>query len=183
MKVLILFSGGIDSTSLIPYYQNLNYQIELLFINYGQIAAVHEFSSAKNISVYYGIPLQLIELEKLGRFSGKITARNSFLIFTAIMYTQIEKGIISLGIHSGTEYPDCTPHFIIALQELLNKQELVSIRIDVPFIKMYKNEIWEYAKTNKVPLELTYSCELGLDQPCDKCSSCKDLIALHGTRN
>jgi 7-cyano-7-deazaguanine synthase len=53
------------------------------------------------------------------------------------------------------------------------------IRIGVPFIKWNKRMIWDYCKTKKIPLEITYSCELGQDQPCGQCLSCKDLEALH----
>lgn len=44
---------------------------------------------------------------------------------------------------------------------------------------MNKIEVWEYAKSKRVPINLTYSCELGLKQPCGKCPSCKDLIILY----
>ncbi len=183
MKILILFSGGIDSTSLIPYYLDLDYQVELLFINYGQASFNHETNSVKSIASFYNLPVKHIDLSNLGKFSGKILARNSFLIFSAIMYSQIEKGIISLGIHKGTDYPDCKPIFLDALQNLLDKQELNSIKIDTPFIEMYKNEIWDFAHRNNVPIDLTYSCELGLKQPCKFCPSCKDLIKLYESAN
>ncbi len=39
--------------------------------------------------------------------------------------------------------------------------------------------VWSYCKRLGVPVELTYSCEMGKDQPCGKCLSCKDLEKLY----
>ena len=54
-----------------------------------------------------------------------------------------------------------------------------NIIITTPFINFIKNEIFAYCKQNEIPLDLTYSCEIGGEQPCDKCDSCKDLKKLY----
>ena len=57
------------------------------------------------------------------------------------------------------------------------------IKIDAPFLTFYKSQIYDYCIKEKVPLNLTYSCELGLKQPCGKCLSCKDLEKISARKN
>jgi 7-cyano-7-deazaguanine synthase len=56
------------------------------------------------------------------------------------------------------------------------------VNISTPFIDWKKNEIYNYTKKNKIPVHLTYSCELGEKQPCGKCKSCKDLEYLYAKK-
>lgn len=183
MQTLILFSGGIDSSALIPYYKNLDSEVELLYINYGQNAYQKEWKSALRVAEFYQLQISKIELKGIQNLSDEIIGRNLFLISTAILHKQKDHGIISIGIHSGTNYKDCEPEFISICNRILIEQSLLSLKIDAPFISMQKNEIWEFANQNNVPLDLTYSCELGLNQPCNSCPSCKDLIKLYGTKD
>jgi 7-cyano-7-deazaguanine synthase len=50
-----------------------------------------------------------------------------------------------------------------------------------PFVDWNKVDIAIYCVTEGLPMDLTYSCELGLDQPCGRCKSCIDLMTLEGT--
>jgi 7-cyano-7-deazaguanine synthase len=88
------------------------------------------------------------------------------------------EGIISLGIHSGTKYADCSPSFIELNQKIINLCTNGNIIIDCPFLFMNKNDIYKHFLKSTIPIELTYSCELGKDTPCGKCLTCLDLKAL-----
>ena len=57
------------------------------------------------------------------------------------------------------------------------------ITLSAPFVDWTKKQIFDYCRLEKIPLELTYSCELGKNQPCGECSSCKELTALYETKN
>jgi len=178
-NTLVLTSGGIDSSACVDYYINGGFSVAGLFIDYGQISAPKEESAAMNISKYYNIPLQKIKLTGFRKWSdGYIPGRNAFLLHGALMAFKHDTGIISIGIHTGTNYNDCSESFIETMQSSFDLYTDGCIRIGVPFIKWNKRMIWDYCKTKKIPLEITYSCELGQDQPCGQCLSCKDLEAL-----
>ena len=76
-------------------------------------------------------------------------------------------------------YPDCRPEFVTAAQIALNlaRKRFVEsnhiIEIETPIIHMSKVDIIKEGLSLKAPLELTYSCYNGGDQPCLECDSCQ----------
>jgi 7-cyano-7-deazaguanine synthase len=181
-NVVVLLSGGIDSTASIEFYLRQKFNVKALFINYGQIAAKKELVAAKKIANHYKIKLDKVVVRNLMTFSsGEIIGRNAFLLTTALLNFKQKNGIISIGIHDGTTYPDCTKKFIKDMQEIFDIYKNGAIQIGVPFLDFKKIEIWAYSQEHKVPLDLTYSCELGKMQPCGKCLSCKDLEILYAS--
>ena len=81
---------------------------------------------------------------------------------------------VAIGIHTGTPYYDCTKAFLDDCQRILDGYFSGTVGVEAPFLKHWKSDIIQYAKENKVPLDLTYSCLMQDKQPCGKCSSCKD---------
>lgn len=179
-QTLVLLSGGIDSTACLNYYLGLKHQTSVLFIDYGQSSRQQERIAVRKISNHYDVPLTVIRVKGFREWKdGFIQGRNGFLLYTALLAFDFPSGIISLGIHSGTSYSDCSEYFVKRMQETFDIYAKGCIQIDAPFLKWTKREIWEYCRENNVPLKLTYSCELGLKQPCGKCLSCMDLEALN----
>ncbi|HDZ40861.1 MAG TPA: hypothetical protein ENH59_04180, partial [Bacteroidetes bacterium] len=79
-NVLVLFSGGIDSTSCIHYYQKLDYNVIGLFIDYGQPAANQERIAVEKISDILGIDIIKIKSKiALNNKGGFIQGRNLLL--------------------------------------------------------------------------------------------------------
>jgi len=176
---LILLSGGIDSTACVHYFQKEKYKVKSVFVDYGQKARERELSSAKKISECYNIEFNKVVVKTSKEFSsGEILGRNAFLIFAVIMYQKTIPGIISLGIHSGTPYYDCSEEFVNNINDILNGYTGGRVLLHAPFLKWDKYMIYQYCKDNEVPIHLTYSCENGTVPPCGKCLSCKDRKAL-----
>lgn len=178
--VLVLLSGGIDSTALLKYYLNLQYRTTSLFINYGHLSNSHEYNSAKKISDHYNIKIAKIDIDFHKKFSaGNILGRNLMLISNALTYFQNGTGTIAIGIHSGTEYNDCSNFFMESIKILFDLYSDGKIQVEAPFINMRKQEIWQYCIDNNVPVVLTYSCENGIVPSCGNCLSCKDKESLN----
>ena len=156
---LVLFSGGIDSTALIHYYIKQGFNVKGLFVNYGQIARKKELQSANDIALHYGIELDYVQFTTSQTFSqGEITGRNAFLVMATIISRPDFKGILSLGIHSGVPYYDCTESFVKDINKILEGYTDGQVVLDAPFLKWDKKMIYEYCKDNAVPVHLTYSC-------------------------
>ncbi len=178
-NVLVLFSGGIDSSSCIHYYQKLGYNVKGLFIDYGQPAANQEKIAVEKISDILKIDiLQFKSKNDLNIKGGFIQGRNLLLFAISLTSFPFTKGIISLGIHSGTNYPDCSQTFVELNQQMLDLYTGGNIILDCPFLNMNKQDIYNYFLKIGIPLELTYSCELGGEIPCGECLTCMDIKKL-----
>lgn len=178
-NVLLLFSGGIDSTACIQYYLDLGYLINPLFIKFGQLSESFELKSAKKICKYYGLNLIELKVETKNTFStGEILGRN--LMFLSIaLFNLMNNEVIVLGVHFGTGYYDCSEEFVSNFKNIVSESTNGTARLETPFVNWNKRQIWEYCKVNKIPVELTYSCEKGQNPRCGKCATCRDLNILY----
>ena len=178
--VLVLASGGIDSTACIRFYLDQHEEVQALFVNYGQLSAKREQQAVLLISNYYKIPLRSIRCKgSLRKNGGLIHGRNAFLLYLALMEFPATHGFIAIGTHSGTPYYDCSTPFFSSSQKVFDIYTNGAIRIGIPFLNWKKPDILTFCKQRNVPIDLTYSCELGLNQPCGHCNSCLDLEAVH----
>lgn len=168
-----------DSTATLSYYMELKYNIIGLFIDYGQAASKIEIDSARAVASHYKIKLETFQFTSgMEYYQGEIPGRNGFLIFAAILSHPKHVGIISLGIHSGSTYYDCSPDFVERMNIFLEKYTTGQVILDAPFLRWDKRMIYQYGIDKKVPFNLTYSCENGSQPPCGRCNSCLDRRAL-----
>lgn len=178
--VSILLSGGIDSAACVAFYLEQNFGVHGVFVDYGQVAAERELGAAKAVAMHYHIRIDRLAWTGLHtKKGGLIVGRNAFFLVGALMELPNSTGIVAIGIHSGTEYVDCDPIFVRRMQSMFDAYTNGRAQIGAPFLKWTKRDIWTFCRSHEVPVELTYSCELGLDQPCGKCLSCRDLELLH----
>jgi 7-cyano-7-deazaguanine synthase len=174
-KILILLSGGIDSTACLHYYQTKGNPLQGLFLDYGQPAAERESDAAAKIADHYRVPFAQLKLSGCSRKSpGLITGRNAFLVFAALLERQSGVSSIALGIHSGTPYWDCSSDFVTVIQRLFDAYTDGKVRLRTPLLEWSKGQVVHYCIEQRIPLPLTYSCESGNSKPCGICLSCKD---------
>jgi len=179
-KVLVLLSGGVDSTACVNYYLDQRFDVRGLFIDYGQLANKRELNSATRVASHYGIELITASFSSPRYFSiGEIVGRNAFLVIAALLVEPKLSGIVSLGIHSGVPYYDCSESFVKDIAGLLDGYTDGKVKLDAPFLKWDKAMIYAYCKEKNVPINLTYSCEAGTSPPCGKCLSCQDRNTLN----
>ena len=176
---LVLISGGIDSTACADFYLSQGFSVRALFVQYGQLAVQKEGEASQQVCDHYRVPLTVVSCEGLmEKTGGVIRGRNAFLLFTALMEFNAQSGVIAAGIHAGTSYTDCSKRFLASIQVIFDDYTDGRIRVCAPFLDWSKQDIWEYCIDRRVPLDLTYSCELGKNQPCSECLSCRDLESL-----
>jgi 7-cyano-7-deazaguanine synthase len=178
-EVLVLLSGGIDSTACLDFYTDLGRAPCALFVDYGQPASRIEADAAKAVAAHYSVPL--ISLTWFGhqtKHDGLIPGRNCFLISAALMERPRSASLIAIGVHAGTDYADCGQQFLERMQAILDVYENGSVQLTAPFVTWTKADIVAYCAIRKVPVHLTYSCERGTEPSCGSCLSCKDRRSL-----
>ncbi|SFF72568.1 7-cyano-7-deazaguanine synthase [Halobacillus alkaliphilus] len=179
-NVSILLSGGLDSTTLIEYYKQYNYEINGIHFQYNQSAKNTEWEACKNIANYYDIEVKNLKLGlPILNFEGQIQCRNSLFIFGAAANIKPSENVtLAYGAHSGTPYYDCSINFVSSAQTILDGYFGGTVSIEAPFIRWSKEDILKFSLMKKVPIELTYSCEKKEYIECGKCPSCLDRRAL-----
>jgi 7-cyano-7-deazaguanine synthase len=176
---LVLSSGGIDSTACIKYYQDQGFEVQGFFVDYGQRARLREYESVQKIAAFYKIKIDSMTVQNHGTLPyGEIKGRNAFFIMAALLTNHDFVGLISLGIHAGVPYYDCSNEFLKKISLIVSEYSDGQIKVDAPFINWDKKMIVSYCREVGVPMHMTYSCENG-DEPCGKCLSCLDRSALN----
>lgn len=178
-KVLVLTSGGIDSTACLIYYKEMGYYVEAIFVDYGHPANPVERDHISNLCSKLNVPLNILELRGANiNDADEIRGRNAFLILAALVAKPDFAGMLSLGIHSNSPYYDCGLRFINLMQNLVSDYTQGAVQLDLPFMEMDKVTVVDYCRVHDVPLDLTYSCQVGGEPPCGNCPSCKGRNAL-----
>ena len=173
-EVLVLLSGGIDSAACLDFYLDLGRTPCALFVDYGQLAAQPELRAALAVADYYSVPIMCLRCEGASsKSTGLISGRNAFLVSAALLECPKSVKVIAAGIHSGTDYSDCSGNFVDKMQAVLDVYDEAGMQFAAPFLDWNKAHLIKYCLMRDVPLELTYSCERGFP-PCGKCLSCKD---------
>ena len=201
--VVVLLSGGLDSSTVTGIAKKSNAKIFGLSFDYGQrhkkelnsalkIAKhfdIKEFKIIKlDLSLWGGssltdnqqnIPTNGIETNKIP--NTYVPGRNTIFISIALSYAEaVDADFIGLGVNAldYSGYPDCRPDYIKKFQELAylaNKRgrENNPIKLWTPLIDLNKEKIFQLAFDNNVPLDKTWSCYSGEAKPCGKCDSCR----------
>ena len=178
-KVWLLLSGGIDSAACLAFYLKAGFRVECFHISFGQPASEHEQAAAERVARHFDVPLTVLHWSGSGGFmAGEIIGRNAFLFLGALIETGKNKGILATGIHSGTPYFDCSQTFLSSLQTVFDGYCDGRVQLAAPFLEWSKQQVFEFCESEGVPIDLTYSCESGTDQPCGRCLSCLDRSVL-----
>lgn len=171
MKVHVLCSGGMDSATLAFHYRSLGHDLALHWIDYGHESRAMEWIAARWVSGAIGAPLHSHTATDLVPSGGEVLGRNRRFVETIAPHVGVP-ALVALGIHSGCEYEDTKPPFVVQMQRWLDARFGGLVQMDCPFLHMTKAEIAEVAEALAVPVEQTYSCDLAGPAPCGQCRSC-----------
>lgn len=176
-SVLVLASGGMDSSTLVALAKADAGSVEALFVNYEQACCSAEEAAARQISSALGCTLRVVRYRGGTFAAGEIRGRNAFLIHTALLEFPWRSGTVMIGIHAGTPYRDCSQNFLQLMQRSFDFHSGGAISLVAPFITWTKRDIHQLAVDLGVPFDKTYGCEVG-NVPCGNCRSCRDRQAL-----
>ena len=202
-KSVVLFSGGLDSTTMLAIALSKNEEVYPLTIFYGQRHFI-EIKKAKQILKHYNLEQNAVEFElnlslfnKTSLINQKMKIRDQMsqeipstyvpsrnLIFASIAsgYAEtINASKIYIGVNSldYSGYPDCRPEFIEALNQTISvgtKKGVESgLKIETPLLYLTKKEIIELGISLGVDYSMTHSCYNPSEDglSCGKCDSCR----------
>ena len=174
IPVVVLASGGIDSTALIHRYKAAGEQIKIIHFQHGQPSGRSEYRAVRLVSRRYGLKVKVVRLGfNMFLRGNELLGRNALFVLIASSLSP-PPARISLGIHQGPEYYDISPGFVADCQRILDGYFGGTVSLEAPFLNDTKLDIINYCRRGKVPLHLTYSCQMKNSPPCGRCPSCLD---------
>lgn len=110
-----------------------------------------------------------------------VPGRNTVFLSIALSLAEAKKAeAIYLGINAVdySGYPDCRPEYMSAFQHLAALSSKVGLegkapKLVAPLVMDSKVDIVARALRLGIPIELTWSCYQGEDEPCGLCDSCR----------
>jgi 7-cyano-7-deazaguanine synthase len=172
--------GGIDSTTLVPYLRRGGFAVWGVHFDYGQPASTMERRALSSISNHFHIDVSLQEVRPSIRLDADgFRCRNAILLMSAAQSCE-GPCVLAIGIHSGTPFYDCGATFLGKVKALIADYSGGTIRVVAPWLDLTKADVVVIARELGVPLQLTYSCQVGQEQPCGRCLSCRDREATIG---
>jgi len=209
MKIVVVFSGGMDSTVLLHHLLHEGHEVKALSVNYGQRHG-RELDAARGLCKLLSIEHREVDLSSIapllsasaltnttstipeGHYqddSMRITVvpnRNMILLSVAASWAINEKfDAIAYGAHHGDHaiYPDCREEFVTPLAEAIRRADWHEVSLLRPFIGWTKTDICRRGAELNVPFELTWSCYNGGELHCGRCGTCterREAFALAG---
>ncbi|ALW90141.1 7-cyano-7-deazaguanine synthase QueC [Deinococcus actinosclerus] len=201
-RAVVLLSGGLDSSTVLGMATCDGYACTALSFRYGQRHTV-ELERAAKVAAHFGAAHRVIDInigsfggsaltdENIvvptdGTAEGVIPptyvpGRNTVFIAVGLSLAEaIDAERVFLGINAVdySGYPDCRPEYLAAYQTLADLATKAGLEgrgavLTAPLAELTKADIVREALAVGVPIDVTWSCYQGGEEPCGVCDSCR----------
>jgi 7-cyano-7-deazaguanine synthase len=184
---VVLFSGGLDSSTCLAVAREDGFAPHALAVRYGQRHAF-ELRAAERVAQAMQVPLKVVDLDLRAIGGSALTAelevpkdapmgagipvtyvpaRNTVLLALALGYAEVlgaEDLYLGVNAIDYSGYPDCRPAFIEAFEWLANLATAAAVegrakyKLHAPLIALSKADIVRLGTRLAVPYALTHSC-------------------------
>ncbi|GLR69645.1 7-cyano-7-deazaguanine synthase QueC [Agaribacter marinus] len=200
-KVVVIFSGGMDSFTVLNKALKEGYQVYAVSFDYGQ-RHNKELTYAANVCNELKVTHQVIDLTSLtpllagssltddidvpeGHYeeesmkSTVVPNRNMIMLSMAVAYAvSLKAEAVYFGAHSGDHaiYPDCRTEFVEAMNQVCKIANYDVVEVRAPYIKHDKIEILRDGLAMGLDYGKTWTCYNGREKACGKCGSCQERL-------
>jgi 7-cyano-7-deazaguanine synthase len=185
---VVLFSGGVDSSTCLAIAREEGFAPHALAVRYGQRHEL-ELSAAERVASALQVPLRVVSVDLRAIGGSALTAdidvpkdqplgtgpipvtyvpaRNTVFLALALGYAEVLGAAdLYIGVNAidYSGYPDCRPAFVGAFEALANVATAAAVegraryRVHAPLLTMGKADIIRRGTKLGVPYQLTWSC-------------------------
>lgn len=200
-KAVVIYSGGMDSFTVLNRAISQGYDVYALTFDYGQ-RHVKEIQYAQRACDLLGVHHKIVDISAIsgiiagssltdnievpeGHYEAEsmkqtvVPNRNMILLSLAVGYAvSLEANKVFYGAHSGDHaiYPDCRPEFVKKMQAVCEIANYDPVDIVVPYLDSDKIEILKEGLAMGLDYALTWTCYNGREKACGKCGACQERL-------
>ena len=200
-KVVVIFSGGMDSFTVLNLAVKQGLEVFALSFNYGQrhkkeldyaslacktlrvqhkivdISAINQLIGGSSLTSDIDVSEGHYEEESMK--STVVPNRNMILLSMAVGYAvSINANKVYYGAHSGDHaiYPDCRPEFVHKMNDVCAIANYEAVEIVTPFLDVSKTAILTAGLVMGLDYNQTWTCYNGREKACGKCGACQERL-------
>jgi 7-cyano-7-deazaguanine synthase len=207
-KVVVIFSGGMDSFTVLHRALKDGKEVYALTFDYGQ-KHVKEIACASKVCQQLGVAHKVIDISSINQLlagssltddidipeghyeaesmkSTVVPNRNMILLSLAVGYAvSVEAAQVYYGAHSGDHaiYPDCRPEFVMKMNEVCQIANYQAVEIFSPYLTNSKSDILTDGLKMGLRYDDTWTCYNGRAQACGKCGACQERLEAFANNN
>lgn len=200
-KVVVIYSGGMDSFTVLHNAIRAGHEVYALSFNYGQ-RHVKELICAQAVCQELGIHHKIVDISAINQLIGGssltddievpeghyaadnmkstvVPNRNMILLSLAVGYAvSLEAQAVYYGAHSGDHfiYPDCRPEFVQKMNDVCQIANYEPVDIISPYLQQTKIDILKDGLAMGLDYSKTWTCYNGREKACGKCGSCQERL-------
>ena len=200
-KVVVIYSGGMDSYTVLNKAIRQGYEVYALSFDYGQ-RHVKELKVAADVCAELNISHKVVDISAINQLIGGssltddidvpeghyeeesmkstvVPNRNMILLSLAVGYAvSMEANKVYYGAHSGDHaiYPDCRPEFVEKMNDVCAIANYEAIEIVTPYLKVSKTAILTDGLRMGLDYGKSWTCYNGREHACGKCGACQERL-------
>lgn len=200
-KVVVIYSGGMDSFTLLNQVHRSGKEVYALSFNYGQRHS-KELEFASRVCEQLKIAHQVVDIRAINSLIGGssltdnidvpeghyedlsmqqtvVPNRNMILLSLATGYAvSLKASKVYYGAHGGDHaiYPDCRPEFVEKMNQVCAIANYDPVEICTPYLHLDKGEILRKGLAIKLNYGDSWTCYNGRQHACGKCGACQERL-------
>ena len=200
-KVVVIYSGGMDSFTVLHKAIKDGCEVYALSFNYGQRHS-KELEYAARVCANLNINHKIVDISSINQLVGGsaltsdvdvpeghyeepsmqttvVPNRNMILLSLAVGYAvSLDASKVYYGAHSGDHaiYPDCRPEFVIKMNEVCQIANYDPVDIHAPYLNNSKIDILTDGLKMGLDYSQTWTCYNGREKACGKCGACQERL-------
>lgn len=207
-KVVVIYSGGMDSFTVLNRALKDDKEVFALTFDYGQrhvkeiefasavckdlnvkhkvidISAINQLLAGSSLTDDIEIPEGHYEAESMK--STVVPNRNMILLSLAVAYAvSVGAEQVYYGAHSGDHaiYPDCRPEFVKKMNDVCQIANYEAVEIFSPYLEVSKTDILTDGIKMGLDYSKTWTCYNGREKACGKCGACQERMEAFNDNN
>jgi 7-cyano-7-deazaguanine synthase len=202
-RAVVIYSGGMDSYTVLHRARREGYELHALSFNYGQRHA-RELDTAKQVCAELGIAHQIVDIRAIhglidssaltdasqalpggdydaDNLSATVVPNRNMILLSLAIAQAVNIGAerVFYGAHGGDHvlYPDCRPEFVEKMNDVAAIANFSPVAIEAPYLHKGKDEILADGLAMGLDYANTWTCYLGETLACGECGSCRERLA------